>query len=96
MGERVDGGAANNNFLMQFQADLMQVPVVRPKVTETTALGAAYLARLAVNYWDSKDTLAKNWAIDKVFEPTMHKEAAMVLKAQWRLALERSKNWAAN
>ena len=58
---RVDGGAAANNLLMQFQADLLGVPVVRPKVTETTALGAAYLAGLAVGFWDSTDALARHW-----------------------------------
>ncbi|HAV14270.1 MAG TPA: glycerol kinase [Opitutae bacterium] len=91
---RVDGGAAKNNFLMQFQSDLMQVPVVRPQITETTALGAAYLAGLAVGYWSDRDTLAKNWAVDKVFEPAISKDAADAQIARWRQALERSKEWA--
>ncbi len=68
---RVDGGAAANNLLMQFQADILGVPVVRPKVLETTALGAAYLAGLAVGYWASTDDIGRNWRIDRRFEPAM-------------------------
>ncbi|MGJ8653706.1 MAG: glycerol kinase GlpK [Opitutaceae bacterium] len=93
---RVDGGAANNNFLMQFQADLMQVPVVRPKVTETTALGAAYLAGLATGYWKDIATISDNWVTDRTFEPSINKDAADAHIARWRQALERSKNWAAD
>jgi glycerol kinase len=66
---RVDGGASSNNLLMQFQADLLGVPVVRPKVLETTALGAAYLAGLAVEFWKSQDEITALWQRDKVFEP---------------------------
>ena len=66
---RVDGGAAANDLLMQFQADLLGVPVVRPKVLETTALGAAYLAGLTVDLWKSRDELATHWKVDKRFEP---------------------------
>jgi len=91
---RVDGGAANNNFLMQFQANLMQVPVVRPKVTETTALGAAYLAGLATGFWSDQETLANNWVVDQVFEPSIHKDAADEQIARWRQALEKAKSWA--
>ena len=68
---RVDGGAAANNTLMQFQADLLGVPVVRPAVTETTALGAAYLAGLAVGYWSSVDEITGQWQVDRRFEPAM-------------------------
>ena len=68
---RVDGGAAANDDLLQFQADLLGVAVVRPKVTETTALGAAYLAGLAVGFWDSTDALARHWRVDRRFEPSM-------------------------
>ena len=66
---RVDGGASTNDALMQFQADLLGVPVVRPAVTETTALGAAYLAGLAVGFWSSADEIARQWRVDRRFEP---------------------------
>jgi glycerol kinase len=90
---RVDGGASNNNFLMQFQADLMQVPVIRPKVTETTALGAAYLAGLAVGYWKDQNALADHWQIERRFEPKLTKDAVLAMQANWQRAVERSKNW---
>ncbi len=90
---RVDGGAAANDALLQFQADLLGVAVVRPKVTETTALGAAYLAGLAVGFWDSTDTLARHWRVDKRFEPSMPPSQAAARRAEWREALNRSRNW---
>ena len=90
---RVDGGAATNNTLMQFQADLLGVPVVRPAVTETTALGAAYLAGLAVGYWSSVDAISGQWKIDRRFEPAMARPAVATLRARWTQALERSKGW---
>jgi glycerol kinase len=90
---RVDGGAATNNTLMQFQADLLGVPVVRPAVTETTALGAAYLAGLAVGYWPSADAITGQWKMDRRFEPAMPQAAASTLRERWTLALERSKGW---
>ena len=90
---RVDGGAAANDLLMQFQADLMNVPVVRPKVLETTALGAAYLAGLAVGFWESPDELQSQWKADRVFEPTTDRAKIDELKAGWKKALERSRNW---
>jgi glycerol kinase len=90
---RVDGGAATNNTLMQFQADLLGVPVVRPAVTETTALGAAYLAGLAVGYWASADAITGQWKVDRRFEPAMPRAAASTLRERWTLALERSKGW---
>ena len=90
---RVDGGATANNLLMQFQADILQVPVVRPVVSETTALGAAYLAGLAVGFWDNIDDLQTQWKVDKRFEPNMSKDRVASLMEQWEKALGRSKNW---
>jgi glycerol kinase len=91
---RVDGGAAANNLLMQFQADLLGVPVVRPQVLETTALGAAYLAGLAVGYWTSSEDIGRNWRIDRRFEPAMPRERADAMRGMWAKAVERSKGWA--
>jgi glycerol kinase len=90
---RVDGGAATNNMLMQFQADLLGVPVVRPAVTETTALGAAYLAGIAVGYWKSVDDVSGQWKVDRRFEPAMRRGDAAALRARWTEALQRSKGW---
>ena len=90
---RVDGGAAANDALLQFQADLLGVPVVRPKVTETTALGAAYLAGLAVGFWDSIDTLARHWHVDRRFEPSAAAPQVSARRAEWEQALNRSKGW---
>ncbi|MEP6669833.1 MAG: glycerol kinase GlpK [Chthoniobacter sp.] len=90
---RVDGGASHSAFLMQFQADLLQIPVVRPAVTETTALGAAYLAGLAVGYWKSIESLAKQWKVEKVFEPKMPRSQVAALRARWNDALGRAGNW---
>jgi glycerol kinase len=90
---RVDGGATANNLLMQFQADLLGVPVVRPKVTETTALGAAYLAGLAVGFWSSTDEVAANWQVDRRFEPAMPRDAATTRLRQWERAVARSRDW---
>jgi glycerol kinase len=91
---RVDGGASRNDLLMQFQADMLGVPVVRPKVTETTALGAAYLAGLAVGFYPNRETIAKQWSVDKRFEPSMDTAKRDRLLHDWRRALERAKNWA--
>ena len=91
---RVDGGAAANNLLLQFQCDLLGVPVVRPTVLETTALGAAYLAGLAVGYWADAKDVAANWHVDRRFEPAMSRDQAGSLKANWTKAVERSKHWA--
>jgi glycerol kinase len=90
---RVDGGASTNNLLMQFQADLLGVPVVRPAVTETTALGAAYLAGIAVGYWKSADDVSGQWQVDRRFEPAMPPAAAAALRERWTEALGRSKGW---
>jgi glycerol kinase len=88
---RVDGGASANNLLMQFQADILGVPVVRPKVTETTALGAAYLAGLATGFWKDEAEISKQWQRDRCFEPTMSKEEAMHRRQRWAGALARAK-----
>jgi len=90
---RADGGAARNDLLMQFQADLLGVPVVRPQVTETTALGAAYLAGLAVGYWQSRDEVAAQWRCERRFEPVMGSDQRQALLAAWGRAVERSRAW---
>jgi len=92
---RVDGGAAKNDLLMQFQADMVGVPVVRPEVTETTALGAAYLAGLATGFWKSTDETAKQWRAERRFEPKMKRADAEALRARWTRAVERAKGWEA-
>ena len=91
---RVDGGASKNNLLMQIQADLLGVPVVRPKITETTALGAAYLAGLAIGLWSSTQDIASQWSIDRRFEPSMALADRQAKLARWHQALERAKGWA--
>jgi glycerol kinase len=91
---RVDGGAAVNGMLMQFQADILGVPVVRPKVLETTALGAAYLAGLATGVWKDTAEISRQWAVGCRFEPAMSRAEAQARMAGWTRALERSKNWA--
>jgi glycerol kinase len=90
---RADGGAAANDLLMQFQADLLRVPVVRPTVLETTALGAAYLAGLAVGFWKSRDEIAGQWQIDRRYTPTMPAAQVDTLIRGWRKALDRAKRW---
>ena len=90
---RVDGGATANNLMMQFQADLLGVPVVRPKVTETTALGAAYLAGLGVGYWSSQAEVASMWQVDRRFEPSMPRDQADARIRRWSQAVERSRDW---
>jgi glycerol kinase len=90
---RVDGGACANNLLMQFQADLLGVPVVRPRVTETTALGAAYLAGLAVGYWKDRAEIAAQWQADRRFAPAMKPAPRKKLLAGWNKALVRAKRW---
>lgn len=90
---RVDGGAVRNNWLMQFQADILGVPVQRPAVTETTSLGAAYLAGLAVGFWASPDQIAGQWAVERTFEPHMSADQRDTLYADWQRAVERSKGW---
>jgi glycerol kinase len=91
---RVDGGATANQLLMQFQADLLGVPVVRPEVLETTALGAAYLAGLAVGYWKDAAEIRANWRVARRFEPAMSRDRAAELRAGWEKAVSRAKEWA--
>jgi glycerol kinase len=90
---RVDGGAAADDLLLQFQADLLRVPVVRPKVTETTALGAAYLAGLAVGYWKDRGDVEANWEVDRIFEPQLAEGEATHRRSRWAEALRRSRDW---
>lgn len=90
---RVDGGAAANDLLMQFQADLLQAPVVRPKIIETTALGAAYLAGLAVGFWQDTAEIQKVWQAERIFEPKMARGEVDARRERWKAALERSKQW---
>ena len=91
---RVDGGATQNDLLMQFQSDVLGVRVVRPKVFETTALGAAYLAGLAVGYWKNADEISAQWQTERVFEPTMPQADVKRLMTGWEKALARAKQWA--
>ncbi|WP_137685853.1 glycerol kinase GlpK [Staphylococcus sp. J] len=85
---RVDGGAVKNNFIMQFQADIVNTPVERPEIQETTALGAAYLAGLAVGFWESKDDIANRWKLEEEFEPKMEEEQRTKLYKGWKKAVE--------
>lgn len=88
---RVDGGATNNNLLMQFQSDIINTKVVRPTMIETTALGAAYLAGLAVGFWESQEEIATKWAIDKIFEPKANNREALIMG--WERAIKATNNW---
>ena len=92
---KVDGGACANNFLMQFQADILHTSVERPSCIETTALGAAYLAGLAVGYWSGKEEIRKNWALERRFEPSMEEEQRKKLLEGWKRAVGRSFAWGA-
>ncbi|MBL8434042.1 MAG: glycerol kinase, partial [Zoogloea sp.] len=92
---RVDGGAAANNLLLQLQADLLGVPVVRPRQTETTALGAAFLAGLAVGLWQGPDELAGLWRAERRFEPTGSADWRASRVAEWHRAVDRARSWAA-
>jgi len=91
---RVDGGAVANNLLMQFQADILGIPVVRPKNAETTAMGAAYLAGLATGFYKSTDEIETQWAIDRTFEPKMTADQSRKLRDEWNKAVGRAKAWA--
>ncbi len=91
---KVDGGACKNNFLMQFQSDIIDAPVHRPVCVETTAMGASYLAGLAVGYWNGKEDVIKNWAIDKEFEPAMDEETRAKELKGWKKAVESTFGWA--
>jgi glycerol kinase len=92
-GLRVDGGASANNLLMQFQADLLQVPVVRPKVIESTALGAAYLAGLATGFWKDRSEVSRAWQVDRTFEPQMGADESAHRRGRWNEALRRAREW---
>jgi glycerol kinase len=91
---RVDGGASRNNLLMQLQADILGLPIVRPTVSETTALGAAYAAGLAAGVWDSLEMVRQHWKVDRVFEPRWSADRREEGYAGWRRAVERSRGWA--
>ncbi|MEJ2635015.1 MAG: glycerol kinase GlpK [Calditrichia bacterium] len=90
---RVDGGATADDTLMQFQSDILGIPIIRPQVPETTALGAAYLAGLAVGYWNNYDEIREQWQIDKTFKPNMSREKVRELTRNWEEAVRRSRNW---
>jgi glycerol kinase len=92
---RVDGGAASNDLLMQFQSDILGIPIVRPHVTETTALGAAYLAGLAVGFWKGRDDIAANWQVERRFEPSMALSEVERRRSRWASALDRARRWEA-
>jgi glycerol kinase len=94
-GLKVDGGASVNDLLMQFQADILGVPVQRPVITETTALGAAYLAGLALGYWQNTTDLVRHWALDREYRPVMPASQREALYARWRKAVQRSLRWEA-
>jgi glycerol kinase len=91
---RVDGGASANNLLMQIQADVLGIEVVRPKNAEATVMGAAYLAGLAVGYWPDKEAIARQWQMDRVFRPEMDGASRDKVRATWRKALRRAEGWA--
>jgi glycerol kinase len=93
---RVDGGATVNNNLMQFQSDILGAKVIRPRITETTALGAAYLAGLAVNYWINMDEVRNQWQIDKIFKPSMQPDTKELLVKGWCRAVKAAESWAEN
>ena len=90
---RVDGGAARNDLLMQMQADLLGVPVVRPRVSESTALGAAGLAGLAVGFWSGQDEFASKWQAERTFQPAWPESVRAARMQRWRQAVELSKGW---
>jgi glycerol kinase len=91
---RVDGGATANDLLMQFQSDMLNTKVIRPEIIETTALGAAYLAGLAVGYWKDMDEIQKQWQVDRVFEPDMKEDDRSKLSKGWQRAVRAAKVWA--
>jgi glycerol kinase len=90
---RVDGGAVQNNFLMQFQADILDIEVERPQITETTAMGAAYLAGLAVGYWESKERITELRKTDRIYHPDMDAETRQQARQGWEKAVQRAMRW---
>jgi len=93
---KADGGMVYNNLLMQFQADVLGVPVIRPKVAETTALGAAYAAGLAVGFWKSEEDIRNNWGVDHTWQPAQDDTARTTLYAAWKKAVTRTFDWVDN
>ena len=93
---KVDGGACKNDFLMQFQADIINTPVRRPKCVETTAMGASYLAGLAVGFWKDKADVLRNWTIDRVFEPRMDEVRRVKELSGWSKAVAATRGWSKN
>jgi glycerol kinase len=91
---RADGTAAGNQFLMQFQSDLLGIPVEVPAITQTTALGAAYLAGLAIGFWESREELDAKWRMSRRYDPRMHGSERDRLYTRWQQAVERSRGWA--
>ena len=91
---RVDGGASKNNLLMQIQADFLGIPVIRPSVTETTALGAAYMAGLTLGFWSDTAQISSQWLVDRRFEPRLSEAERHAKLARWHQAVERAKGWA--
>jgi glycerol kinase len=91
---RADGGAVSNSFLMQFQADILGIPVEVPQVAETTSLGAAYLAGLAVGFWKSREELDAKWKVERRYEPRMGEAEREALYGRWLRAVERARDWA--
>ena len=91
----MDGGASANNYLMQTQSDLINAPVLRPRCVETTAMGVAYLAGLAVGYWNSKEDIVNNWSIDRTFEPIITEQERHSRICGWKKAVKRSFHWEA-
>ena len=91
---KVDGGASANNFLMQIQSDISQAPVHRPQCVETTAMGAAYLAGLATGYWENKEDVKQNWAIDRIFHPQIEAEKRQKMLKGWKKAVRYAHGWA--
>jgi glycerol kinase len=90
---RVDGGGSMNDFLMQYQSDILGIPVERPRSADTTALGAAYLAGLAVGFWKDVDEIAATWTLDKRYEPQMGEQERTRVVAGWERAVDRSRGW---
>jgi len=93
---RVDGGATANNFLMQFQSDLLNTKVIRPKITETTALGAAYFAGLAVGFWENMEAIQSQWQVDRIFESSIDNNDRERVAGNWKRAIGATKFWADN
>jgi glycerol kinase len=90
---KVDGGAIDNEFLMQFQADMLGIPIIKPHIKEITSLGAAYAAGLATGFWENPDELRKNWRAEKIYEPTWNNKERDERYRNWKKAVEKAKGW---